>query len=119
YRSLRALPLNVFVRLLSFLAHATFGEHNPVLLGRGRRDVTVIHHGSPVPPFDEDMEEAGVQLLEEVLAERLLPLGCVQVGLTPGKKDLYIARRPGLDVFFGHEPEAGATTATPADVGRV
>jgi hypothetical protein len=118
FRSFRELPLNVFVRLTDFLAHAAFAEHNPVLLGRGPDEVTVVRHGRAVPPLEEMLEQAGGELLEEVLRERLLPLGCVQAGTDERGQEVLIARRPRLDVFFGHEPEE-KETATAADAGRV
>jgi hypothetical protein len=111
-QSLNALPLGVFHTLDSFLAHAAFGEHNPLLLGQTLHEVAVFRHGRRVPPFEEEVEEAGRASLRDVCCERLIPLGCVRTGLD-GQGRLCIARLPRLDSYFGREPVSPALAAEP------
>src|SRR5262249_13092488 len=76
--ALAALPAGQYAGLDSFLAHATFGRHNPLGLGLEPRRVSVSLAGVPVPPTDAARQHAGRLALEELVRTRLLPLGCLQ-----------------------------------------
>jgi hypothetical protein len=106
FRALAELPAGVFHRLDSFLAHATFGRHNPLLLGQERPDqVAVFWSGRSVPALEEQREEAGRLLLDHVIRGRLIPLGCLRTALA-GDGGLCIARVPRLDAYFGQQEVA-------------
>lgn len=101
YAALAELPAEQFVRLDSFLAHTTFGPHNPLLLGgREARQVTVLYKGSLVAPLEEQYESVARRALTLLVLERLVPLGCVRAGLAGGG-GLCIARNARLDAYFG------------------
>jgi hypothetical protein len=116
YRAFEALPPGVFHRLADFVEHAVFGEHNPVLLGLKPEEVDVRQDGRRVPEFEEHLEAAGRRLLVQFLANRLVPLGCVQLGRDPGGAVL-IARRPRLNVYFDRPLPEGSNVAE--ETGRV
>jgi hypothetical protein len=101
YRTFQALPVGVFYRLDDFLAHASHGEYNPLLLGRGVAGAEVRVGGHLLPPLEERLEEVSRQVLRGFVQSRLIPLGCVQVGRDREDAPL-IARLPRLDSFFGH-----------------
>jgi hypothetical protein len=109
-----ALPVGVFHRLDNFVAHALFGSHNPLLLGRKPEEVQVHMAGRSLAPLEEQFYEVARHLLGQMVSNRLISLGCLQAG-RDSDGELLIARRPRLDVYFGHEaPEADApdTAAT-------
>jgi len=108
YQAFAALPVGVFHRLDSFLTHAAYGEHNPLLRGLKLEQVTIFWGNQIVPPLEEELEAAGQTCLEAMLRERLIPLGCVQPAVDE-TGELCIARLPRLDRYFGR---AGAVTET-------
>jgi hypothetical protein len=119
YQAFAGLPAGVFHRLDSFLAHAAYGEHNPLLRGLKPDQVTVFWGNEIVPPLEEELEAAGQTCLDAMLRGRLIPLGCVQPAVDE-TGELCIARLPRLDRYFGR---AGAVTETtgeaPAAAPRV
>lgn len=113
-QTLMALPLGAWFRRADFLAHALFGPHNPLLLGRTGSEVMVYVGQNQVPPFPGALTNAGQLLLDELLNFRLIPLGCVRVGRAEDGTVL-LARTARLPAFFGHpvteaEPEAAQQT---------
>jgi hypothetical protein len=95
------LPIGVFHRLDNFTSHVSFGPHNPLLLGRRPDEVRVRMSGRTWMPRDEPLYEAARQLLGQFVSNRLVSLGCLQAG-RDAEGELLIARRPRLDVYFGH-----------------
>ena len=117
--ALAELPPGRFVRVNSFLDHATFGPHNPLSLGGLEPgQVTVILQAAPVPPLEEQREAAGRRCLELFITERLLPLGCVQAGVD-GEGWMCIARHPRLDAYFGRAVADDALGGPALAGGRV
>jgi hypothetical protein len=106
------LPLGVFHRLDNFVAHAVFGPHNPLLLGRKPEEVQVCMTGRVLAPLEEQLHEAARHLLGQLVSNRLVSLGCLQAGRDAGG-ELLIARRPRLDMYFGHEPPAAEVPDVP------
>ncbi|MBX6311719.1 MAG: helicase-associated domain-containing protein [Isosphaeraceae bacterium] len=102
YQALAELPMGEFVSLESFLEHATFGPHNPLLLGRAPDEVTVSLRGRLVHPLEEQLAAAGTIALADLLKERLIPLGAVWIARDEAKQ-LFIARHPRLDAYFGRK----------------
>jgi hypothetical protein len=116
YSALAELTSGRFVRLDSFLSHATFGPHNPLSLGGLEpAQVTVLLQAAPVPPLEEQREAAGRRSLELLITERLLPLGCLQAGIE-SEGWMCIARHPRLDAYFG-KPVADEALGGPALAG--
>jgi hypothetical protein len=102
FRAFAELPMGVFHRLDRFLAHATFAQHNPLLLGNPPDRVAVIFYQRQIPPLPEQLEETGRRCLEMLIQERLVPLGCLRVGMDQDNQ-VCIARLPRLDEYFGQE----------------
>jgi hypothetical protein len=102
FRSFAELPVGVFYRLESFLAHAAFDGHNPLLLGQPPEKVTVYLGGVAVPPLPEHREQAGRRCLETLVRERLIPFGGLRTAVDDQGR-LCIARHPRLDQYFGQE----------------
>jgi len=116
-RALAGLPLDVFHRLDSVVAHLAFGAASPLLLGLDPDQVAVYWGGRPVPPLEERREEAGRLMLDAFLRRRLIPLGGVRAAID-AEGMLCIARAPRLDAYFGRAvaPSAGAGAgAAPAE----
>jgi hypothetical protein len=110
----RELPVGVFHRLDNFVAHASFGPHNPLLLGRKPEEVQVRVAGRYLAPLEEQLHMAARHLFGQMVSNRLIPLGCLQAG-RDRDGELLIARRPRLDVYFGHDaPVAEVPDATAA-----
>jgi hypothetical protein len=119
FRAFAELPAGAFHRLDSFLGHATFGRHNPLLLGQERPDqVAVFWSSHSVPALEEQREEAGRLFLNHVIRGRLIPLGCLRTALA-GDGGLCITRLPRLDVYFGQQEVALDLPAEPAAGPRV
>ncbi len=102
HRAFAALPQGDFHRLDRVLEHLVFGPHNPLLLGLDQEQVAVFCSRRPVPPLEEQREEAGRLLLDALLRRRLIPLGCVRAAID-AEGQLNIARTPRLDAYFGQE----------------
>ena len=116
YAAFAELSPGQFVRLDSFLAHATFGPHNPLSLGGLElRRVTVVLQNSPVPPLEEQRQTAGRRSLEMCITERLLPLGCLRAGVE-ADGSVCVARHPRLDAYFGR-PVSDEVLGGPAQAG--
>jgi hypothetical protein len=113
-----SLPVSVFHRYDDFVAHAVFGPHNPLLLGRRPEEVTVRVGGRLLAPLEEQREEAARHLLGQLTEGRLIPLGCLQAGQDAGGR-LLIARRPRLDEYFGHAAAEGEQAAPGPEGSRV
>jgi hypothetical protein len=80
YSVFAELPVGVFHRLDNFTAHALFGPHNPLLLGRKPEEVQVRMVGRSLAPLEEQFYEAGRHLLGQMVSNRLVSLGCLQAG---------------------------------------
>jgi hypothetical protein len=117
YAAFAELPMGVFHRFDNFAAHVCFGPHNPLLLGQRRDQVRVHVAGRILLPRDELLYETGRHLLGQLVSNRLVSLGCLQVG-QDADGELLIARRPRLDVYFGRAapPERGGTGVAPVVV---
>jgi hypothetical protein len=100
YRLFDELPVGQFYSVSAFVSWASRGRRNPLLLGRGPREVVVLRGGRIVPPLEELLEDAAQELLNAFLASRLAPFGCVQLGRDGGDRPL-VARLPRLDLYFG------------------
>jgi hypothetical protein len=111
YAAFAELPVGVFHRLDNFAAHALFGPHNPLLLGRKPEEVQVRMVGRSLAPLEEQFYEAGRHLLGQMVSNRLVSLGCLQAG-RDADGELLIARRPRLDVYFGHDAPAADVPET-------
>jgi hypothetical protein len=107
----RELPIGVFHRLDNFVAHASFGSHNPLLLGRKPKEVQVRVAGRFMPPVEAALHEAARRLLGQLVSNRLVSLGCLQAG-RDADGELLIARQPRLDVYFGDEPAEAPDAAS-------
>lgn len=101
YAAFAALPIGVFHRFDHFAAHVCFGLHNPLLLGRQSDEVLVRVAGRLLLPRDEARYDSGRHLLGQLVSNRLVSLGCLQAS-RDAEGELLIARRPRLDVYFGH-----------------
>jgi hypothetical protein len=101
-RSLAELKPGTYYRLDSVSAHLAFGEHNPVNRGFAPEQVAVFWANRPVPPLEEQREEAGRLLIEAFVHRRLIPLGCVRAAIDD-EGWIYLARQPRFDAYFGRE----------------
>jgi hypothetical protein len=117
-RTFSALVPGVFYRLDSFLDHATFGPHNPLLRGLEPEQVAVFWFSQRVPPLKEECQEAGRLMLSAFLRNRLIPLGCLRTAIDREGK-LCIARQPRFDAYFGRELPRTAREAEPSTDSRV
>ncbi len=118
FAAFRELPVGIFFRLDDFIAHAAFGPHNPLLLGRKPEEVQVRLSGRLLAPLEEQLHEAARHLLGQLVSNRLVSLGCLQAGCG-ADGELLIARRPRLDTYFGRQPSAEETPPSPAVATRV
>lgn len=96
------LPIGVFHRFDNFVAHTVFGPHNPLLLGLPPEQVQVRINSSPVASLEEQLNEVARHVLDQLVSNRLVSLGCLQAG-RDSDGELLISRRPRLDAFFGRE----------------
>jgi hypothetical protein len=99
-QALGGLKPGVFYRLDSVESHLAFGEQNPLNTGLPPDHVAVFRADQRIPPLEEELEEAGKQLLHRFVHRRLIPLGCVRAAIDEENK-LCIAREPRLDAYFG------------------
>ena len=97
-----ALKPGVFYRLDSVESHLAFAEHNPLNRGLAPDQVVVFWATRPVPPLEEQREEAGRLLLDGFVRRRLIPLGCVRAAID-GEGRIGIARQPRCDAYFGRK----------------
>jgi hypothetical protein len=109
------LPHGTYFAVDSFLAWASHGVRNPLLLGRPRGEVVVIVGHQFVPPVDEHLGESARTLLRDLLTNRLIRLGCVQAARDEHGQHLF-ARLPRLEVYFGKAATAPAQAAAPTRV---
>jgi soluble cytochrome b562 len=101
-RTLAVLKPGVFYRLDSVELHLVLGEHNPLNRGLAPDQVVVFWANRPVPPLEEQREEAGRLLLDGFVRRRLIPLGCVRAAVDDEGR-ICIAREPRYDAYFGRE----------------
>lgn len=118
YAAFQVLEPGHYYRLDSFLAHAAFERHNPLLVGKDKGQVAVGWAGRPVPPLEEELEEAGRNALEVLVLQRLIPLGCLRTA-ADDRDELCIARTPRLDAYFGRQVSAGDLAGGAPDQTRV
>lgn len=113
YKVFAQLEVGTFYDLTTFYRWASEASRNPLLLGRPAREVCVCDEYDPVAPIDDLLSEAGVRLLSDLVATRLVGLGCVQMGRDAAGRAL-LARLPRLEGYFGREVprDAAADAAT-------
>jgi hypothetical protein len=108
-----------FVTVKSLVDHHTYGRDNALFGGRDPAEVVVAVSGRPVPPLEEDWQEAGQLALDGLMTTRLIPLGCLRAGLDR-VGTICVAAAPRLGAYFGKAPlpSAGAS-GTSASETRV
>ncbi|WP_435021106.1 helicase-associated domain-containing protein [Tundrisphaera sp. TA3] len=105
-RSLTALPVGRYVTLESVLAHLTFREHNPLVLGRkDPSDLTILVNDARIPQIEDRIENAGQVLLSSFLLRRLVLCDALAVAIDD-EGLLCVARLPRLDGYFGRKYKA-------------
>ncbi len=107
--SLEELPVGVYHRLDSILAHLGFADRNPV--ARALRDLKAIEPAmtlglKAVPNLPESIEAAGTKLLNAFLGNRLLLFDAVRVAVD-AEDHVCLARLPRSDGYFGRPYEMG------------
>lgn len=112
YAAFAQLPIGVFHRYDNFASYVCFGSQNPLLLGRRADEVRVRVAGRVLQPRDEPLYDTARHLLGQLVSNRLVSLGCLQAG-RDADGELLIARRPRLDVYFGHPATLAAETSAP------
>lgn len=112
------LPLGEFVHMEKAIDRLAFGPSNPLLLGGAPEDVRVIFQGRRVPALEEQYELAAKVALRAMLANRLIPLGCFQVGLD-ASGDAVIARHARYDAYFGRKVKAEDLAGAPTGAAKV
>ena len=117
-RALAVVKPGVFYRLDSIASHLTFEEHNPLNPGLAPDEVAVFWMNRPVPPLEEQREEAGRLLIEAFVRRRLIPLGCVRTAIDDAGQ-ICIAREPLLDAYFGREVTMAEMAPTSEAAARV
>jgi hypothetical protein len=116
-RAFAALEPGTFYRLDSVVGHLAFGEHNPVTLGLAPDQVSVIRDGRILPNLEEQLEDAGREVVEGFVRRRLIPMGGVRAAIDADGK-ICIARERRLDAYFGRKVPA-AELAPTAEGARV
>ena len=96
-----------YYRLQSVIEHLSFGEHNPLLTGKSPEQVAVFVGGTRIVDIDDSLEVTTRTFLERHIKQRLIPLGCVNVGVD-AEGQICIARHPRYDVYFGKAAMAPA-----------
>jgi hypothetical protein len=109
------LPEKTFFAVEDFLRHAATGPRNPLLLAGEASQVIVHAEYRRIPPLEEHLEEVARLLLGSLLNNRLIGLGCVQVG-RDSEGRLLMTRLPRLAVYFG---EADVAPAAAEEKARV
>ncbi len=117
-RAFSALKPGVFYRLDSVISHLAFGEHNPVNAGLPPDRTEFAWHHGRLPPFTEEREEAGKQLIKTFILRRLVPLGCVRAAIDD-KGAIHIAREPSFELYFGHKIDPAALAGPADSAGKV
>ncbi len=110
HESFASLPVGVYHRIDSVVAHLAFGEANPLArtLNKLRNlDPVAFLETRLVPNVPEAIESAGIQLLTAILGNRLLVFEAVQVAVDD-KGMICLARLPRLDGYFGRPYDAGS-----------
>ena len=117
-QALAVLKPGVFYRMDSVEGHLAFGEHNPVNRGLALDQVAVFRLTRPVPPMEEQGEEAGRLLIDTFVRRRLIPLGCVRAAIDDEGR-ISIARHPRQDAYFGREVARADLAPTSEVAARV
>ena len=112
-RAFETLPVGVFHRWDSVLAHLSFGEHNPLAQGPDPSKRTIYLDRRQVPRLPEQIELAGKLLLDIIVRLRLLPLDAVQPAIDDEGK-LCIARLDRLGGYFGLPYKSSTESASAA-----
>jgi Helicase conserved C-terminal domain len=95
-----AMKQERYYRLQSVIEHLSFGEHNPLLTGKSIDQVAVFVSGMRILDLDDSLEVTTRTFLQRHIKQRLIPLGCVKVGVDAAGQ-ICIARHPRYDVYFG------------------
>ncbi|MBY0229836.1 MAG: helicase-associated domain-containing protein, partial [Gemmataceae bacterium] len=107
----KSLPAGEFFAASDVAAHFAAPERNPFLLGRPLAEVALWHRERLVLPLEEVVEAATREALEDIILERLLPLGCLRLGVAADNR-LLVSRLPRLGRYFdGSAPPAEAPSA--------
>jgi hypothetical protein len=101
-KALSQLPPGVFHRVDSIMQHLTFEKHNPLYLGLAFDQVDLSYGARPIPPLEEQREEAGRIAIDAFIRRRLIPHGAVQAAIDADGM-LCIARGPRYDAYFGRK----------------
>ncbi len=96
----QVLPRDTFVTLASFLDHVCTRNDHPLMLGLEMEQVRIQYHSRMIPPMKLERLAVARQAMEELLWERLVPLGCFILGNDPAH-GLCVARHRRLDAYFG------------------
>src|SRR5207249_4888295 len=80
HRLLAQLPAGTFFSWDEFFPWAGDPCRNPLLLGRSAREVIVRNDQDLVPPLEDHLDDVARTMLRELLVNRLVGLGCVQMG---------------------------------------
>jgi Helicase conserved C-terminal domain len=90
-------------RFHSVIEHLCFGNQNPLLTGKHFDEVVIWVGGRRVHDLDDSLEAESRTFLERHIKERLVPLGCVTVGVD-SVGQICIARNSRYDAYFGKAP---------------
>ncbi len=108
-KSFLELPVGVFHRIDSIVAHLGFGEHNPlarILHDLRGSDPSAFLETRLVPNLPEAIEAAGVKLLTAILGNRLIVFEAMRIGVDE-KGMVCLARLPRLEGYFGRPYDSG------------
>ena len=100
FAAFSTLKQEQYYRLQSVIEHLSFGEHNPFLTGKSFEQVVIFVSGTRIDDLDDSLEATTRTFLERHIKERLIPLGCVNVGVD-AEGQICIARNPRYDAYFG------------------
>jgi len=117
-QALAVLKPGVFYRLDSVESHLVFGEHNPLNRGLALDQVAVFWANRPVPPLEDQREEAGRLLIDSFVCRRLIPLGCVRAAIDD-EGQICIARQARYHAYFGREVARADMAPTSEVAARV
>ena len=115
--ALSAMEPGVFYRVDSVEEHISHGKHNPLNRGLNPEQVSAYWGDRLIVAEEALREDAGRLLIDQFLALRLMPLGCVRTGIDE-QGHLVVAREPRCEAYFGRKvkPSAAAAAASAAKV---
>ncbi len=117
-RAFAEVPAGVYYPIKNLADHLAFGDANPLLLGQAQDQVAVFLGDRIVPPLEERREEVGQQVLETLIFQRLIPLGCVRTAVD-NRGQPCVARTPRLDAYFGRKVAPAETSANARSIASL